>query len=225
MKDAAQAALVIIDPVFKPGPGVRPMTAVLPRPASTPIAEEDDAPQVVSDALYRSLSMQHPDLRIEQTADGEVVIMAPAYSDTGLKNSELSGQLYVWNKQACLGYVFDSSTGFTFPNGAKRSPDTSWIEKSRWDALTAKQKKDFAPICPDFVAELRSESDRLTTLQKKMHEYATNGVRLGWLIDPRLKRAEIYRPGRDVEALDNPTSLSGEDVLPGFTLDLTEIWE
>ena len=200
------------------------MSVTLERSLSAAVSEKDDAPRADSDALFRRLCAQHPDLRMERTADGEIIIMAPTHSDTGLRDGELYGQVYVWNRQTGLGYAFSSSTGFTFPKGGTLSPDTSWIEKSRWDALTPRQKKDFAHICPDFVAELRSENDRLTTLQKKMREYLANGARLGWLIDPRLIRVEVYRPGRPVEVLQDPSTVSGEDVLPGFTLDLTRVW-
>ena len=121
------------------------------------------------------------------------------------------------------GVGFDSSTGFRLPNGADRSPDVSWVRRERWESLTPQQRKGFLPLCPDFVVELRSESDSLTKLQAKMGEYIDNGAKLGWLIDPQNRRVEIYRPGRDVEVLENPTNLSGEDVLPGFILNLRRV--
>ena len=149
--------------------------------------------------------------------------MPPTGSETSKRNIDLSYQLRAWSRQNNLGVAFDSSGGFTLPNGADRSPDASWVKKERWDALTAEQKDSFAPLCPDFVVELRSKTDSLKKLQDKMQEYIDNGARLGWLIDRQNRRVEIYRPGQDVEILQNPTTLSGEDVLPGFVLDLSEI--
>ncbi len=166
----------------------------------------------------------YPDLRAELTAQGEMIIMPPAGDESSSRNANLTADLVVWNRTAWLGKVFDSSAGFLFPDGAIRSPDTSWVAHSRWDALPPEQKGRFAPLCPDFVAELLSPTDRLAATQAKMREYITNGVRLAWLLNPRDKTAEIYRLGRDVEVLTHPLSLSGEDVLPGFTLDLTLIW-
>jgi Uma2 family endonuclease len=194
------------------------------RAVSTSVTEEEDAPLPYSPDEFGRLAAHYPDLRMELTAEGEIIIMAPASSETGLKNGELYGQLYVWNKQTGLGYAFDSSSGFTLPNGAEIAPDTSWITKKRWDTLPGDIKKGFAHICPDFVLELRSDSDRLSTLQKKMRQYTASGARLGWLIDPRLKRVEIYRPGRAAEVLVNPPTVSGEDVLSGFVLDLAPVW-
>lgn len=135
------------------------------------------------------------------------------------------GLLRLWNRQTQLGKTFDSSGGFHLPNGADRSPDASWISRERWEALTPEEQEGFAPICPDFVVELRSKSDNMEPLRAKMREYMDNQARLGWLIDRKNRKVEIYRQGRDVEVLDNPTSLSGEDVLPGFVLDLTEVWQ
>jgi Uma2 family endonuclease len=178
------------------------------RAVSTSVTEEEDAPLPYSPDEFGRLAAHYPDLRMELTAEGEIIIMAPASSETGLKNGELYGQLYVWNKQTGLGYAFD----------------TSWITKKRWDTLPGDIKKGFAHICPDFVLELRSDSDRLSTLQKKMRQYTASGARLGWLIDPRLKRVEIYRPGRAAEVLVNPPTVSGEDVLSGFVLDLAPVW-
>ena len=149
----------------------------------------------------------------------------PTGSESGKRNAKIATQLGVWgeaNEQ--LGEYFDSSTGFELPNGANRSPDASWIQKERWEALTPEQRKGFAPLCPDFVLELRSETDNLNDLREKMQEYMDNGARLGWLIDPHNKRVEIYRIGQAVEVLENPTTLSGETVLPRFTLTLKRIW-
>jgi Uma2 family endonuclease len=136
----------------------------------------------------------------------------------------LALRLSTWSDRDNSGLSFDSSTGFTLPNGAKRSPDASWILRNRWESLTEEQQEDFAPLCPDFVVELRSPKDRLSTLQAKMDEYMQNGARLGWLIDPKNRCAYVYRPGRTMERLENPSSLSGEEVLPGFQFKVSEIW-
>jgi Uma2 family endonuclease len=170
------------------------------------------------------LALANRDLQLERTATGELIVMPPTGSDTGNRNLHIEGQLWLWNRQTKLGKAFNSSSGFHLPNGANRSPDASWMRQELWNALTRKQQKGFAPLCPDFVLELRSESDNMAPLQAKMREYMENGGRLGWLIDRKNKKVEIYRQGQEVEVLDNPSTLSGEAVLPGFVLDLTEIW-
>jgi len=166
--------------------------------------------------------------RLELTENRELIVMSPTGGEAGAKNFNLYIDLGIWNRQTKLGRAFDSSTIFTLPNGARRSPDVSWVKLERWDALTPKEKRGFAPIAPDFVIELVSTSDlknqRYEDLQAKMQEYLNNGVRLGWLIEPEAKTVEIYRSGQSVEILNNPSTLSGEDVLPGFSLDLTEIF-
>ncbi|GAX42015.1 hypothetical protein NIES4075_30130 [Tolypothrix sp. NIES-4075] len=177
----------------------------------------------LTDEQYFQLCQNNRDYRFEHTAKGELLIMPPTGSDTGRRNVKITTQLDIWNSQNNLGEVFDSSTGFTLPNGAKRSPDASWVKIERWNALTPEQQESFAPICPDFVVELRSRTDSLKELQDKMQEYIDNGASLGWLIDRKNNRVEIYRPLKDVEILENPATLSGEDVLPGFVLDLTAI--
>ncbi|MGI2908777.1 Uma2 family endonuclease [Tolypothrix sp. VBCCA 56010] len=177
----------------------------------------------LTDEQYFQLCQNNRDYRFESTAEGELLIMPPTGSETGNRNIELAYQLQAWSRQNNLGKAFDSSTGFTLPNGAKRSPDASWVKIERWNALTPEQQQSFAPICPDFVVELRSRTDSLKELQEKMQEYIDNGANLGWLIDRKNKQVEIYRPGKEVEILENPASLSGEDVLPGFVLDLTPI--
>ncbi|KJH73417.1 Uma2 family endonuclease [Aliterella atlantica] len=179
----------------------------------------------LTDERFEQICHSNRDLRFERSAKGELVVMSPAGSDTGRQNWGLAGQLWIWNQRTRLGVGFDSSAGFTLPNGAIRSPDLSWIKQERWDTLSQAQKRKFAPICPDFVVELCSPSDRLTDVQSKMQEYLDNGTRLGWLIIPENRQVEIYRLNRDVEVLSNPVSLSGEDVLPGFELDLSEIWD
>ena len=153
------------------------------------------------------------DLRIERTASGEVIIMSPAFSDTGNRNFKIAVQLGNWAEEDGTGETFDSSAGFTLPNGATRSPDVSWIKLERWNALTEEQKASFAPICPDFVIELRSSSDTLKGLQKKMQEYIDNGVSLGLLIDRKNRKVYIYRPDCEPEILDNPETVSADPEL------------
>ncbi|MEH2083557.1 MAG: Uma2 family endonuclease [Nostoc sp.] len=177
----------------------------------------------LTDEQFFQMCQKNSNYRFERTASGEILIMPPTGSDTGRRNVKITTQLDIWNSQSSLGEVFDSSTGFTLPNGAERSPDASWVKIERWNALTPEQQEKFAPICPDFVVELRSRTDSLKELQEKMQEYIENGTQLGWLIDWKNKRVEIYRAGKDVEVLDNPASLSGENVLPGFVLDLQQI--
>jgi Uma2 family endonuclease len=178
----------------------------------------------VTHEQFQQIAAVNRDLRLERTATGELIVRPPTGSDTGKHNQDLSAQLWLWNRQTKLGVVFDSSSGFQLPNGADRSPDASWVKLERWQALTQKEREGFAPLCPDFVMELRSKSDNLEPLREKMREYMANGASLGWLIDRKNRKVEIYRQGREVEVLDNPRTLSGEDVLPGFVLDLTDVW-
>jgi Uma2 family endonuclease len=166
----------------------------------------------------------NPDRSFELTAKGALVMVSPVGVESGNYESELLGDLVIWNRQVKLGKTFSSSTVFTLPNGSKKSPDAAWVELSRWEAVSRDERKKFARLVPDFVIELRSETDRLPPLQAKMAEYQDNGVRLGWLINPQDRQVEIYRLGCAVEAIDAPMTLSGEDVLPGFTLDLSPIW-
>jgi len=177
----------------------------------------------VSDRGFLRLCRSNPDLRLERTESGELIVMAPAGSDSGLHNAELTRQLGNWNRAAGLGFLFDSSAGFRLPAGATRAPDASWIARDRWLALTPVERRGFAPICPDFVVELMSPSDDRDEVRDKLIEYIRNGARLGWLLAPDDAQAEIYRPGRPVEVLDRPATLSGEDVLPGLVLDLRGI--
>ncbi|MGE0820675.1 MAG: Uma2 family endonuclease [Candidatus Binatia bacterium] len=170
------------------------------------------------------LCQENPELRLELTAEKELVIMPPTGSEGGWRSGEVFYSLTAWAKQDGKGLSFDSSTGFTLPNGAIRSPDASWIRGERWTALTKAQREKFAPICPDFVIEVRSQTDKLPDLLDKMHEYIANGARLGWLIDPLEKRAYIYRPGHVVETLENPEALSGAPELPGFVLLVQALW-
>jgi Uma2 family endonuclease len=178
----------------------------------------------LTDEQFSQLCADNPELRLELTAERQLVIMSPTGTKTGWRNNRLALRLSTWSDRDNSGLSFDSSTGFTLPNGAKRSPDASWILRNRWESLTEEQQEDFAPLCPDFVVELRSPKDRLSTLQAKMDEYMQNGARLGWLIDPKNRCAYVYRPGRTMERLENPSSLSGEEVLPGFQFKVSEIW-
>jgi Uma2 family endonuclease len=164
------------------------------------------------------------DLRIERTATGDVVIMTPAFADTGNRNFNLALQLGIWSEKDGTGLGFDSSAGFTLANGATRSPDAAWIKAERWNALSEEEKASFAPICPDFVIELRSASDTLSGLKDKMQEYIDNGASLGWLIDRKNRTVYIYRPNREPEILENPDRVSGDPELPGFSLPMAKIW-
>ena len=177
-----------------------------------------------TDDKFVEMVAANKDLRLELSAQGELSIMSPTGGETGDRNLELGGQVWFWNRQNGLGKAFDSSTGFKLPNGATRSPDVSWIKMERWNALTPEQRKRFLPLCPDFVIELVSESDDLADTQAKMREYIANGLRLGWLINPKNKQVEIYRPNQEIEVLQSPANLSGENVLPGFILDLQPIF-
>lgn len=179
----------------------------------------------VTQEQFAALAAANRDLRLERTAQGELIVNPPTGWETGERNCSLTGQLYRWYEEHVdLGKVFDSSTGFILPNGATRSPDASWVSQERWQALTPEQKGTFANICPDFVVELRSSSDSLKSLQAKMREYIDNGTLLGWLIDPQQRRVEFYRPGKDVDVLENPAQLLSEAVLPGFVLNLRRVW-
>ena len=177
----------------------------------------------LTDEQFYQLSLANRDLRLERTASGEVIVMPPTGGGTGKRNSDLNIQLGLWNRETKLGFVFDSSTGFKLPNGATRSPDAAWVKRDCWDALTLEQQEQFPPLCPDFVVELQSPSDALADARLKMQEYLENGVQLGWLIAPKIRQVEIYRPNRELEIVQSPAILSGEEVLAGFVLDLTEI--
>ena len=178
----------------------------------------------LTDEQFARLCQENRDLRLELTAQQELVIMPPAGSETGCRNGRLTYHLIAWTDMDGTSLAFDSSAGFTLANGAIRSLDASWVRRERWDALTEDQRERFALLCPDFVVELRSPTDRLSDLHDKMQEYIDNGARLGWLIDPIDKRVYIYRPGQPVESLDDPATLSGDPVLPGFVLPVRELW-
>lgn len=178
----------------------------------------------LTDEQFYQLCIANEPWQLELTQTGELIIMPPTGGENGIINANLSTDLGLWNRQTKLGKVFDSSTEFKLPSGAYRCPDAAWVKLARWDALSKEEKKRFPPLCPDFVVELRSETDSLEKLRTKMREYQNNGALLSWLIDPQTPLVEIYRYGKDVEVLnfdfDNPPKLSGEDILPGFILDL-----
>jgi Uma2 family endonuclease len=166
----------------------------------------------------------NPDWRFERTAEGDLIVMSPTGGETGRINFALAGLFNEWVQEDGTGMGFDSSTGFALPNGAQRSPDLAWIKGKRWEALSQEEREEFPPLCPDFVVELRSRSDDLHALQAKMQEYLDNGALLGWLIDPLERKVYVYRPQAGVECLDDPASVSGEPVLPGFVLDVKRLW-
>jgi Uma2 family endonuclease len=178
----------------------------------------------LSDDEFYEFCQHNPELRIERTATGALVVMPPTGGGSGKRNFSLTTQLGIWVEQTQLGEGFDSSTVFRLPNGANRSPDVAWVSNDRWNALTLEEQERFPPIAPDFVIELRSRTDDVEDLEAKMQEYMENGVRLGWLLDPIAQQVKIYRQGQSVETLQNPTTLSGEAVLPGFVLDLSRIF-
>lgn len=200
------------------------MTNLLVQSPSVPLTIHFPSIKSITVQEFYAFCLANRNLRIERTAKGEVIIMPPAFSDTGNRNVKISQQLANWSDQDGSGESFDSSAGFTLPNGATRSPDASWISLSRWNNLTDEQKASFAPICPDFVIELCSSSDRLNDLQEKLLEYLSNGILLGWLIDRKNRRVYIYRPNQDVEILDNPETVEGDPELPGFVLQMAKIW-
>jgi Uma2 family endonuclease len=178
----------------------------------------------LTEEQFVRLCQENPDLQLELTAQGELVIMPPTGMETGRRNSTLTQRLANWAETDGTGVAFDSSTLFTLPNGAKRSPDASWVRRERWDALPKEQRQGFGLLCPDFVVELRSPTDRLGDLREKPQEYIDNGARLGWLIDLLEKRVYVYRPDQPVELLDDPPMVSGDPVLPGFVLHVRELW-
>ena len=173
---------------------------------------------------FYDLCRANPDWKLERTAQGDLVIMAPTGGETGACNASLSARVVIWNEQSQLGVVFDSSTGFQLPNGANRSPDVAWVKRNRWDALTPQQREKFPPLAPDFVIELMSPSDNLADVQAKMQEYRDNGVQLGWLLNRQAKQVEVYRPGQPPEVLQQPSQLRGDPLLPGFVLVVESLW-
>ena len=178
----------------------------------------------MTDEQFYEFCRSNPELRIERSAEGELIVMPPAFSDAGGQNAEIAIDLGIWARHDGTGKVFDSSSGFTLPNGALRSPDVAWIKFSRWDALSPAQKASFAPISPDFVIELRSPSDTLSGRQSKMQEYIDNGVRLGLLIDRKQRRVHLYRPEREPQVLVDPEQASCEPEIPGLAFHMAHIW-
>ena len=180
----------------------------------------------LNDEEFERFCLQNPELRIEQTKEGEIVIMPPTGGTTGIRNFALIFEFGKWQmKNKRKGFAFDSSTIFVLPNGAKRSPDLSWVKSERWNALTKEQQDKFPPLCPDFVVELRSKTDSFKDLQSKMREYIENGSELGWLIDPTKRKVHVYHPNKAIEILDSPAEISGEPLLPKFVLKLNDFWE
>ncbi|MGB8698284.1 MAG: Uma2 family endonuclease [Thermosynechococcaceae cyanobacterium] len=174
--------------------------------------------QKLSHEQFYELSMANKDVAMERSPKGELIIVSPVGGESGSREARLIAKLFVWNEQTGLGLVFSSSTVFKLPGGGDRSPDAAWVSLERWEVLTPEQRQKFPPLCPDFVIELRSESDRLKPLQDKMQEYLASGLRLGWLINPQDRTVEIYRTGQVVEVLPLPATVTGEAVLPGFVL-------
>jgi Uma2 family endonuclease len=178
----------------------------------------------VTPAQFEQLAIANRETKLERTANGELIIMSPTGGLSGKRNADLVTDLSLWNRQAKLGVVFDSSTEFRLPNGAYRSPDVAWISNLRWNALTLTEQETFPPLCPDFVIELRSKTDALNKLRDKMQDYRNNGCRLGWLLNVQDQQVEIYRSDQSTQILQSPSTLSGEEVLPGFVLDVTLIF-
>lgn len=179
----------------------------------------------MSEEEFYEFCRLNPDLSLELNSEGDLIIMPPTGGKTGERNAILIARLTIWALENKGGHVFDSSTVFTLPNGAKRSPDFAWVRNERWNALTEREQERFPPLCPDFVVELRSRTDSLKNLRQKMEEYMANGAQLGWLIDPLERKVHVYRPSAPVEELDNPQTISGEPLLSGLSLNLQEIWD
>lgn len=178
----------------------------------------------MNDEEYFEFCQLNPELRIERTTEGDIVVMAPTGGKTGRQNARLTAALWNWAINDGTGQGFDSSTEFILPNRAGRSPDASWIRNERWNALSEKQQEQFPPLCPDFVVELRSRTDSLKSLQAKMEEYIANGAQLGWLIDPLERKVHIYRAGAPAEILDDPETVCGDPLLNRFVLDVRSLW-
>lgn len=207
------------------------MYSVMVAPSPIPIfldfdtTANDDLPIRPTDEQFRRICQKYEGFRIELSKEGVIEIMPPTGGDTGRHNIFIGRKLDEWREAQAAGEAFDSSTMFELPNGAKRSPDASWVRKEVWEVLTPAERRTFPPLCPDFVIELRSPSDRLSALKTKMAEYLENGVQLGWLIDPEECKVYIYRPNQSVECLERPAELSGENILPGFVLPVARLWQ
>ena len=201
-----------------------PSGVVWPQASELPLVLRLRPVVELTDDLLLRLGSLNRDLRLERNAEGDLLLMPPAGGDSSASNAQVTIQLGVWANQDGTGMIFDSSGGFTLPNGAVRSPDASWMLHSRLDQLTPEQRKKFIPACPDFVLELRSPSDTMADLHAKLGEYIANGAQLGWLLDPETRRVFVYRPDSPVEQLDDPAAVAGDPVLPGFVLNLREVW-
>ncbi|MFB2897860.1 Uma2 family endonuclease [Aerosakkonemataceae cyanobacterium BLCC-F50] len=199
------------------------LETVLP-PEITPLVLQMSPAIEMTDEQFFNFCQQNRNYQIERTAKGEITIMPPTGSETGNRNFDLIVQLGIWIRQNGTGIGFDSSAGFTLPNGAIKSSDAAWIKLEKWQSLTPEQQQKFAPVCPDFIVELRSPSDNLQTLKDKLQEYIDNGISLGLLIDRKNRQVYIYRPNSEIECLDNPATINCQPVLPGFILDLSTIW-
>jgi Uma2 family endonuclease len=206
-------------------PRARPQREAPDAILEAPLVLSMRPPAKMTDEQFIAFCQQNPDLRIERSAEGDLIIMSPTKDDAGIKNAELTHQLTGWANSDGTGRPFDSSAGFDLPNGATRSPDASWVSRSRLVALPPAKRPRFIPLCPDFVVELRSSTDRLTALKNKMKEYMANGAQLGWLLDPRQRRVYVYRRGLPEVRLDNPATLSGDPLLPGFVLDVQRVFD
>ena len=180
--------------------------------------------RTVTPERFEQLCADYDDWRLELTSTGELIVMPGTSLRTGRRNAHLTSQLMIWTENDATGVCFDSSAMFALPNNARRSPDASWVKQEKWDRLSERQKDSFAPICPDFVVELRSKSDRLPVLLNKMSEYRANGASLGWLIDPFKRQVYVYRPDHEIVLLNSPETISGDPLLPGFKLNLTKLW-
>jgi Uma2 family endonuclease len=200
------------------------MTTLLIQTEQTPLMVNLPEMALMTHEQFTQFCIANRDLRIERNANGEVIIMAPTFADTGNRNVKIAQQLANWSDQDGTGETFDSSAGFTLKNGATRSPDAAWIKLERWNNLTATEQASFSSVCPDFVIELRSASDTLVALQSKMVEYLDNGAVLGWLIDRKNRSLHIYRPNREPEILVNPETVSGDPELPGFVMKMAKVW-
>jgi len=178
----------------------------------------------VTPKQFERLCRKYRDLRLELTSTGELIVMSGTGPETGRRNAILTYQLVDWTRKDGTGICFDSSTMFALPNEARRSPDGSWVKRDKWERLTKPERESFSPICPDFVVELRSKTDRVSQLRSKMEEYIANGAAMGWLIDPLTRRVHVYRPDEEVVILENPEVVSGDPLLPGFELRTAELW-
>ena len=201
-----------------------PMTHTPPLPDDDYVPPELIGVTHMTHAQFEQVCAEHRKLRLELTSTGELIIMPPTSPLTGIRNAHLTAQLMRWAETDGSGVCFGNTAGFILPNDAIREPDASWIRREKWDSLSQEQKERFGRFCPDFVAELRSRTDRLPTLLKKMEEYMANGASLGWLIDPSKRRVYVYRPGEEVIVLENPETVYGDPLLPGFELNVTAIW-